>query len=302
MKRKWLRRLIKTAAAMAILLVVAVAAAVFLLAHRTEGSYFDSKGVRIHYTDEGQGEPVVLLHGFAVNADLNWRRPGITQALSRDFRVIAMDLRGHGLSDKPHDESQYGNEMVNDVIRLLDHLHIEKAHVVGYSLGGSITLKLAATHPHRLITAAPLGVGWERPDNSEFLAAIPKLADALEAGKGIGPIAGSLGAERKKPGLLHRWWVKLMTTYFNDQLALAAVLRGIPNLALTENDVRQISVPLCSIVGSEDPLKVGVDAMDGLVKDHTVTIVENADHIRTPGRPELLEALTKFLREHPPKS
>src|SRR2546423_10416220 len=109
---------------------------------RAEDHFFDSNGVKIHYIVEGKGEPVVLIHGFTADIDKNWRTgfaigpdnqrrgPMIIEALSRNYRVIALDNRGHGKSDKPHDVKQYGNEMVEDVVRLLDHLKIGKAHVV----------------------------------------------------------------------------------------------------------------------------------------------------------------------------
>lgn len=279
-------------------IVAVVVASYFIITHRVEGRYFDSGGVRIHYTDEGRGEPVILLHGFAVNADLNFRRPGITKALAKEFRVIAMDLRGHGLSGKPHEPGEYGEEMANDVVRLMDHLKLEKAHVAGYSLGGFITLKLAAAHPERLLTASSLGAGWERPDSSEFIEALSRLEETLESGSGISPVAGELGGERKQPGAMHTFWVRLMTGYFSDAEALVALLKGIPELALTEEEVRSIPIPVCSIVGSEDPLRVGADAMVGVVPDHTLIVVDGADHIITPMRGELREGLLDFLREH----
>jgi pimeloyl-ACP methyl ester carboxylesterase len=281
-----------------LVVVFAIATLVFFrITHRVEGEYFDSNGVRLHYTVQGEGEPVVLLHGFAVNADLNWRLPGITQALAEEFRVIALDLRGHGLSDKPHDVRQYGMQMVRDVTRLLDHLQIGKAHVVGYSLGGLITIKLATTYPERLLTASPLGAGWERTDNSAFLGSLGELERALKSGRGIGPLAGRLGSEREKPGLLHTGWVRFMTRYLNDGHALSAMVRGIPDLTVEEEALRTIPVPVCGIVGSRDPLRVGVEALKGRVPDLRLVIVEGADHIRAPRSRELLEALRGFLRQ-----
>ena len=81
-----------------VLLSGALGTVVYLLSHRVKGSWFDSKGVRIHYTDEGSGEAVVLVHGLAVNADINWRIPGVIRRLRDRYRVIALDVRGHGLS------------------------------------------------------------------------------------------------------------------------------------------------------------------------------------------------------------
>jgi pimeloyl-ACP methyl ester carboxylesterase len=295
-----MKAVLRVLAALVVLVATAAAAVLFRITRRVRGYYFDSNGVRLHYTVEGEGEPVVLLHGFGVNADINWRLPGITQALAKEFRVIAMDLRGHGLSGKPHDARQYGTEMVDDVPRLLDHLSIDKAHVVGYSLGGMIALKLAATHPERLLTASPLGAGWERPETSAFLGAVDEIEEALKSGRGVGPLSAHLGGKREKPGLLHTLWVKFVTRYLNDGDALGDMVLALPELAVEEEDVRRISVPMCSIVGSRDPLKAGVDAMQGLVPDLEVTVLRGADHIRAPRRPELLGTLKPFLQKHGP--
>jgi pimeloyl-ACP methyl ester carboxylesterase len=257
---------------------------------------FDSDGVPIHFTDIGSGNPVVLIHGFAVNGVLNWRLPGVTRALASDRRVISVDLRGHGRSGKPHDPAQYGVNMTRDIVRLLDHLGLDAAHIAGYSLGGYVTLKVATVAPDRVRSASLLGSGWERPENSALLEALPKLADALEAGRGVGPIAGNLGEARSKPGLGHRLWVKLMTRYFNDQRALIGVIRSVPDLAVTEVELRRLDVPLCSIVGGNDPLIESAEAMASVVSDHAITVVPDADHIQAPARPELHRALAAFLR------
>ncbi|MGH6943137.1 MAG: alpha/beta hydrolase, partial [Geminicoccaceae bacterium] len=200
----------------AAVLAASVAALHHALTWRVRGRYFDSDGIRLHYTDEGQGAPVVLLHGLAVQSDLNWRRPGVIKALTHHFRVISLDLRGHGLSDKPHEVAAYGATMAQDVVRLLDHLGIARAHVAGYSLGGFLALKLAAVHQDRLIGAALMGAGWESPFNSAFLDAVPRLAADLEAGHGIAPLSAYLGGERPAPGRLHSLVVRLMTGWFSD--------------------------------------------------------------------------------------
>src|SRR5262245_64521390 len=107
-----------------------------------KGQTFDSNGVKIYYTVEGQGQPVVIFHGAFSSADMNWRLPGTIKTLAAHYQVIALDARGHGRSDKPAREEDYGVEMADDVIRLLDHLKIEKAHIVGYSMGGMIAMKV----------------------------------------------------------------------------------------------------------------------------------------------------------------
>jgi len=246
----------------------------------------------------GAGEPIILLHGFAANADLNWRLPGLTRALAQEFRVVAMDLRGHGRSAKPHETARYGMEMLHDVIRLMDHLQLEKVHLVGYSLGGFITLKFAATYSQRLITASPLGAGWERPNESEFLDALQKMAAALESGSGIGPVSRGLGGRREKPTWAHTLWVKVLSGYFNDRHALSAMIKGLPSLQVAEAELRALTIPVCSIVGAIDPQRVGAEAMVGVVPHLIQIIVPQADHIRAPMSEMFHQGLLSFLRRH----
>src|SRR3954468_18489224 len=89
---------------------------------------FDSNGTKIVYFTHGKGEPVVLIHGWLSSAGVNWALPGTSTHLAKDYQVIALDVRGHGLSDKPTKDEAYGPELVEDVVRLLDHLKIKKAH------------------------------------------------------------------------------------------------------------------------------------------------------------------------------
>src|SRR5258708_1666760 len=140
-----------------------------------EPQAFDSKGVKIQYTIEGQGEPVVLIHGLHSSAQMNWRLPGTIKLLAESYQVIALDLRGHGHSGKPEKESDYGPEMAEDVVRLLDHLKIEKAHIVGYSMGGLIAMKLAVEHPERVKSMVLGGMGWLREGSGlqDFWSRLP---------------------------------------------------------------------------------------------------------------------------------
>lgn len=258
---------------------------------------FDSDGVRLAFTDEGDGAPVVLLHGFAVTANLNWRWPGITEVLTREHRVVSVDMRGHGRSDKPRGAERYGMEMVRDVVRLLDHLGLERAFVAGYSLGGFVTLKLACRAPERLLGVAVLGAGWESPDNPGFVEALPRLADELEAGRGIGPLMQGLGEERARPSLMHRLWVKAMTRYLNDPHALVGVIRGTPALVSSEEELSQIAAPMLGVVGDRDPMLAPARAMVGRVRGLRLVEVPKADHIEAPMRAELVGALRDFLGE-----
>ena len=286
-----------------VLCVVVVAGGGFWLSrqlsHRVEGDYFDSGGVRIHYTVEGEGEPVVLVHGFAVNADYNWRRPGVVYHLAQDYKVIAFDHRGHGLSDKPEDPGQYGDEMVKDVVRLLDHLGIEKAHVVGYSMGGFITLKLLTMYPDRLLSAAPCAAGWSQTEG-EHAILLEELAASLEEGNGIGPLLKQLRPGGREPTSVEIAAANAVFRRFNDEAILAKVVRSFPELVVTEEQLRANRTPVLSIVGDRDPFKESIDAMTGILGNHEVVVIEGADHMNATRRPEFVDGLRAFLEKQSP--
>jgi pimeloyl-ACP methyl ester carboxylesterase len=116
---------------------VLLAAAFSIPALAQQDQFFDSNGVRIRYIEAGSGEPALLIHGYTASLDTNWIDTGVFQNLAKGHHVIAFDLRGHGKSGKPLDPAAYGREMVQDAIRVLDHLKIQRAHIVGYSLARS---------------------------------------------------------------------------------------------------------------------------------------------------------------------
>jgi pimeloyl-ACP methyl ester carboxylesterase len=121
-----------------------------------------SDGVKIHYITLGdQGSWVVLIHGFTDSAQRMFFTTGIAPALAKNHRVVAIDNRNHGLSDKPQPN---GSGRAEDTIELMDHLKIDKAHIHGYSMGGGFTGQLLATHPDRFITAAFGGSGIQEVD------------------------------------------------------------------------------------------------------------------------------------------
>jgi len=129
---------------------------------------FISDGAKIRYLDTAEGSNTVLLiHGWSTST-LMWsnRKPFSTNIIdplvSAGFRVVAMDCRGHGLSEKFYDDEDYGIKMVQDHLNLLDHLEVEAAHVVGASMGAEIAIKLAVTHPNRVKSLCPAGSGWSQ--------------------------------------------------------------------------------------------------------------------------------------------
>jgi pimeloyl-ACP methyl ester carboxylesterase len=136
-----------------------------------DGWFTTSDGIKIHYLTIGdRGSWVVLIHGYTGNAEHNWFTNGIAPALAKNHRVVALDNRNHGKSDKPQKD---GPGKASDTIELMDHLKIQKAHIGGYSMGGAITGQLLASNPDRFITAHFGGSGISETD-PDWVARLPK--------------------------------------------------------------------------------------------------------------------------------
>jgi pimeloyl-ACP methyl ester carboxylesterase len=267
---------------------------------RAEDFFFDSAGVRIHYVVEGKGEPVVLVHGFAVDIASNWAEPGIIKGLADRYQVIAIDNRGHGRSDKPHDPQQYGVNMVSDVTRLLDHLNIQKAHIVGYSMGGNIAGVFLTDHPERVRTAILGATPWVGADGLPARVVwANQLAESLEQGRGIGPhIIRLTPRDERPPSAEQVEAISNMVLQPNDALALAAVMRGSARLYASEAKLRANQLPVLAIVGERDPVKAEVDNLVGALGNVKLVVIPGANHMSAFGRPEFLVALKTFLGAH----
>ena len=253
-------RFLRTAA---VLSVLAPAAA--FANDPAKGQTFDSNGVKIYYTVEGQGQPVVLIHGAFSSADMNWRLPGTIKALAAHYQVIALDARGHGHSDKPAREEDYGVEMAEDVIRLLDHLKIEKAHIVGYSMGGMIAMKVVTKHPDRARSLTLGGMGWFREGSplQEFWSRIP---------------------ERERKGSTP-----------------SVCLRSLGKLAVTEKELKAVSVPVSVLIGDRDPCRrMYVAPLQQARHDWPVTVIDEAGHITCVAKKQFRDELEKALAQHSP--
>ena len=268
-----------------------------------QDKYFDAGGVRLRYLEQGTGEPIVLVHGFTNTADI-WSANGIVQDLSRDHRVIAFDMRGHGKSDKPHDPVRYGREMGLDVVRLLDHLGIKRAHVVGYSLGGHITSQLLTLHPERFLSAT-LVAGSGRFDWNPQLAKEAEQ-DASEMEREC--VSPSLMRRLAPPGAALPSEDSLKTLSAGclasqDRFALAAVTRSRRDHVMTRAAAAAVKVPTLAIGGTDDPMKAGLDTLVQIRPSVKLVVVEGATHTGPRGilrRPELVAALRAFLSANPP--
>ena len=265
--------------------------------------FFDSNGVQIRYIDQGSGEPVVLIHGLLGNIEWGWGDRGdigIIANLSKDHRVIAFDVRGHGKSGKPYDADAYGQQMCLDVLRLLDHLKIQRAHIVGYSNGGRIVAKLLTTNPERFLTATMGGSSGTRTWGP---AEEKRAQDQIDAfTKGIpfqAVILAGWPADQPPPTEdVIRARSQEIVARGNDPLALAALARTGRALLVTNDELAAVKVPTLAIVGSADRMVNGVREIQRVMKGLNVVVIEGAGHENASRRPEFVNALREFIAAH----
>lgn len=262
---------------------------------RADEGYLDSNGVKIHYVVRGKGEPVLLIHGFLGDLQMNWVYPGILYKLAKDHRVVALDCRGHGKSGKPHDAKKYGTEMVDDAVRLLDHLKIKKAHIVGYSMGALLTAKLATEHPDRVLSAT-LGGGGVIPEGigEGFL---DELADAMEKGKGMTALLEMLTPPGKAKATAEQMQAMKRLFAGNDKKALAAVIRGWKDFSVSEKKLKANRVPMLALIGANDPLKPAIEELAPRTGHFRMVVIAGANHFTAFMKPVFLKELTKFLAD-----
>ncbi|MGL4420986.1 MAG: alpha/beta fold hydrolase [Gemmataceae bacterium] len=291
-----------------ITLILLVAWSFFSRPLFAEEGLFDSNGVIIRYVTEGKGEAVVLIHGWMGDSS-TWGqdKKGNTQLKpSEGFRVIALDCRGHGKSDKPHDPAKYGPEMGADVVRLLDHLKIERAHLVGYSSGAFLAGWVAGNHPDRVLSVvfggqAPVITGHRKPtDFSEC----DTFATAVEEGKDLGSyIIATIPAGKPKP--TEEQAASLAKFFFQgkDVKAFAAAGRGFKNLEVTEEQLKKYKAPILFIHGGEESLHVKsrVALVRKLLDRGEVTIIEGANHMTTRINPKFGSGVRDFILASKPK-
>ncbi len=248
----------------------------------------DSAGFAIDYDVEGDGPPIVLVHGFASNAQSNWRAPGIIKALvGSGRRVITFDCRGHGKSAKPHDPEAYaGTKMPDDAIALMDHLGVPVADLWGYSMGGIFAATLLANHPERFNSVILSGIGDVLLAGGRSRAQAEAIASALE-GDGATANATARGfrvfAERSG----------------NDLSALAAMQKAQRSGAFEPAKLVATTLPVLILVGDADTLIVSADKLAAAMPSAEYVKVPG-DHLSAVGAPELKTAGLTFLAKHSP--
>ena len=247
---------------------------------------FRNDGVDIAYLDEGEGEPVVLVHGFASTKEVNWLHPGWVSTLTRaGRRAIALDNRGHGASAKLYDPAAYHSAvMAEDVRALIDHLGIPRADLMGYSMGARIAAFLALAHPDRVRGVVVGGLGIRLVDG----VGLPEsIADALEA--------PSLADVQDPQGRAFRAFADQTRS---DRKALAACIRG-SRQTLSRQDCARLTMPALVAVGSKDDVAGSAQDLAALLPRGRALDIPGRDHMLAVGDRVFKQGGLDFLAQRP---
>ena len=247
---------------------------------------FKNGAVEIAYLDEGEGAPILLVHGFASTKNVNWVYPTWVSDLRKNSRrVIALDNRGHGESTKLYDPVEYSIPMMaSDVVALMDHLDIARADVMGYSLGARMTAWLGLTKPERLRSAILGGIGMAMVDGG---GPGENVAAALEA-PSLEDVSDPVG----------RTFRAFADQTRSDRRALAACLRGSRGL-MSREQIAGIDVPVLIAVGTTDEVAGSAHGLGELIAGAEVLDIPNRDHMRAVGDKVYKTGVVDFLSRRP---
>jgi pimeloyl-ACP methyl ester carboxylesterase len=243
---------------------------------------FKNGAVEIAYLDEGEGEPVVLIHGFASSKEVNWVNPGwFTTLQGAGRRVIALDDRGHGQSSKLYEPAAYHtSKMASDVRALLAHLGIDRADVIGYSMGARITAFLALESPGLVRSIVLGGLGMHL---IEGVGLPESIADALEA--------PSLADVTDPQGRTFRAFADQTKS---DRRALAACIRGSRQV-LSREQVASIRAPALVAIGTKDVVAGSAEDLAAILPDGRALPIPNRDHMLAVGDKVFKTGVLEFL-------
>jgi pimeloyl-ACP methyl ester carboxylesterase len=258
----------------------------FTPAQRSEQvTRFQSDDVEIDYSVVGAGEPVLLIHGFASTARVNWIDTGWAKTLAdAGYRVITFDNRGHGSSGKLYDPGGYGAPtMAEDARRLLDHLDIARAHVMGYSMGARVAAFLAIAHPDRVRSLILAGLAANMIRGVEGAEEIAQALDAPSRDDVVepGPRAFRLFAEQTK----------------SDLKALAACMRS-SRQTISESELALIKAPVLVVAGELDDTAGPVEPLVRSVPNARGLTLPRRNHMNAVSDKLYKQAVIEFLAAH----
>jgi pimeloyl-ACP methyl ester carboxylesterase len=247
---------------------------------------FHNGAVEIAYLDEGEGDPVVLVHGFASSKNVNWVYPTWVSELKKNGRrVVALDNRGHGESEKLYDPAQYAIPvMAGDVVALMDHLGIARADIMGYSLGSRMTAWLALRTPERLRSAILGGLGMVLIEGGGPGENVAKALDAPSLEDVTDPMGRTFRAFADQTR--------------SDRRALAACMRGSRGL-MSAADAAKISVPVLIAVGTKDEVAGSAAGLAKIIAGSERLDIPNRDHMRAVGDRVYKAGVADFLSRRP---
>jgi pimeloyl-ACP methyl ester carboxylesterase len=287
--------------------LLAILAAPVRASEPKDGYFTTSDGIKIHYLTLGEtGSWVVLIHGYTGSAQGNWIANGVAPALAKNHRVVAIDCRNHGMSDKPEPG---GRGSARDVVELMDHLKIQKAHVHGYSMGGGITAQLLNDIPDRIVTAAFGGSGVRETDPEKA-----KAAEALDK-KGTDPdeAAARRGLRIRaamENGLSQAEAEKRADAQAQNEAAgtpqVAAAPAGMPTPPPAPRvDLTQVKIPVIAIIGEYDAPNARTARMSRELSSFKLTVLPGKSHLTAIAAPympkQYTETLVAFIDANDPK-
>jgi pimeloyl-ACP methyl ester carboxylesterase len=246
---------------------------------------FLSDGIGIAYDVHGEGKPILCIHGFGSSGKVNWVDTGWVQTLNEaGYQAITFDNRGHGASRKLYDTKLYfAHDMAGDAANLLAHLGIEKAPVIGYSMGARIAAFLALAHPEKVVASVWGGMG---------LNLITGLADSETIISAL--TAESLDQVKDRVGRQFRIFADHNKA---DKAALAACMVSSRE-PMSEAQVRQLAGPVFVAAGSDDEMAGPAQALADLLPQGEALTIERRDHMRATGDPQFKRAALEFLARH----
>jgi pimeloyl-ACP methyl ester carboxylesterase len=247
----------------------------------------ESGGPRIAYDVVGAPRPIVLVHGFASNRRRNWQDVRWYETLAGTGRqVIALDCRGHGESDKPHDPGAYHIDcMMGDIIALMDRLGVRRADLMGYSMGARISAALLVRHAERFQCAILGGAGRDMLGERVDAEAIARVLEA----PGPQSITHPIGRDFRQFAERGR----------NDLRALAACMRGLRRTVDPE-ELSAVRAPVLIVVGERDDLVGNPQELAALIPGAQLVIIPGKDHLSTVGDKRYKEGVLRFLDDHSP--